>query len=102
MRPRACWCRPVGTVSRVADRVRITGLTRFNVDALRELLTDEEQQLAQIGATYAEFAMTAAEAYELVREARHRAEDRYSHPYKSLAAVLRKLMRLAEGGEPRG
>lgn len=70
---------------------KIVRLSPVNVLALRETLTPQEMQTVHLGATVAEFEMDATAARDLVVAAQGRCTDRYSHPYMSLHAVVRKL-----------
>lgn len=73
-------------------RTKLTGLSRLQTRALAELLTVDELTGVTLGATFAEFAMTVDDAVKLLDTARARwAGDRYSHPYKSTHALVRKL-----------
>jgi hypothetical protein len=70
---------------------KIVRLSPINVLALRETLTPTELATVHLGATVAEFQMDATDARDLVVAAQGRCTDRYSHPYMSLHAVVRKL-----------
>lgn len=67
--------------------VKITGLSKLNVRALRETLTDADVQLT---ATTATFPGTAAGALEMVTYVISRLPG-HAHPKASLHAVARKL-----------
>lgn len=70
---------------------KIVRLSPMNVLALRQTLTEPELQTVHLGATVVEFQMDATAARDLVVAAQGRCTDRYSHPYMSLHAVVRKL-----------
>lgn len=87
-----------GDTSTGAPVTKLTSLTRLNTAALRETLTDQEQRGVTIGASVATFAMSAADAWSLVRAAQQRALHRHGgqgHPVQSLHAVVRKLAHAA-------
>ena len=76
----------------VEARTKLTSLSTLQTRALAELLTDDEKTRVTIRATFLDFAMSADDALKLLDTARDRYQgDRYSHPYKSTHALVRKL-----------
>jgi hypothetical protein len=82
-----------------AAMIKITKLTWHNVQALRELLTEQEREHVTVGQTVATFDMSLAETQQLITTLQRRAAELRGtgrHPYQSLLAVARKVNAAAE------
>ena len=74
--------------------IRITRLTRHNITALQELLTDDERSRVTLGQTVAIFDLDLPQTQQLIATVQLRAAQSSgtaAHPYKSLFAVARKV-----------
>ena len=79
------------TQEETLSQTKITGLTYFNVDALRRVFPEAiERGQLEVTASTATFKMPAREAHIYVRNAVLGLPGR-SHPKASLHAVVRKL-----------
>jgi hypothetical protein len=79
--------------------IKITRLTWHNVQALQELLTEQEREHVTVGQTVATFDLSLAETQRLITTLQRRAADAGGtgrHPYQSLLAVARKVNAAAE------
>lgn len=76
------------------SEVKITKLTKDNVRALKETMSNEQAAQVRMTATTAVFEMSAKDAAIMVSYLQSQAAHDHGatgHPYKSLTAVRRKL-----------